>query len=38
MRRSHLRAFEDAGADAAILALDEERGPDEVRRLADAVL
>jgi alkanesulfonate monooxygenase SsuD/methylene tetrahydromethanopterin reductase-like flavin-dependent oxidoreductase (luciferase family) len=36
--RSHLRAFEEAGAEAAILVLDEERGPDEVRRLAGAVL
>jgi alkanesulfonate monooxygenase SsuD/methylene tetrahydromethanopterin reductase-like flavin-dependent oxidoreductase (luciferase family) len=35
--RSHLRAFEDAGAETVILVLDEERGPDEVRRLADAV-
>lgn len=37
-RRSHLRAFEAAGAEAVILVLDEERGPDEVLRLADAVL
>jgi alkanesulfonate monooxygenase SsuD/methylene tetrahydromethanopterin reductase-like flavin-dependent oxidoreductase (luciferase family) len=36
--RSHLRAYEDAGAEAVILVLDEERGPDEVRRVADAVL
>jgi len=36
--RSHLRAFEEAGAEAVILVLDEERGPEEVRRLADAVL
>ncbi len=36
--RSHLRAFEDAGAEAVILVLDEERGPTEIRRLADAVL
>jgi alkanesulfonate monooxygenase SsuD/methylene tetrahydromethanopterin reductase-like flavin-dependent oxidoreductase (luciferase family) len=36
--RPHLRAFEDAGADGVILVLDEERGPDEVRRLAEAVL
>jgi alkanesulfonate monooxygenase SsuD/methylene tetrahydromethanopterin reductase-like flavin-dependent oxidoreductase (luciferase family) len=36
--RSHLRAFEDAGAEAVILVLDEERGPDEVRRLARVVL
>jgi alkanesulfonate monooxygenase SsuD/methylene tetrahydromethanopterin reductase-like flavin-dependent oxidoreductase (luciferase family) len=36
--RSHLRAFEDAGAEVLIIVLDEERGPDEVRRLADAVL
>jgi alkanesulfonate monooxygenase SsuD/methylene tetrahydromethanopterin reductase-like flavin-dependent oxidoreductase (luciferase family) len=36
--RSHLHAFEEAGADAAILVLDEERGPDAVRRLADRVL
>jgi alkanesulfonate monooxygenase SsuD/methylene tetrahydromethanopterin reductase-like flavin-dependent oxidoreductase (luciferase family) len=36
--RSHLRAFEDAGAELLIIILDEERGPDEVRRLADVVL
>ncbi len=36
--RSHLRAFEDAGAEAVILVLDQERGADEVHRLADAVL
>ena len=28
----------DAGAEAVILVLDEERGPDEVRRVAEAVL
>jgi alkanesulfonate monooxygenase SsuD/methylene tetrahydromethanopterin reductase-like flavin-dependent oxidoreductase (luciferase family) len=36
--RSHLSALGDAGAAAVILILDEERGPDEVRRLAEAVL
>jgi alkanesulfonate monooxygenase SsuD/methylene tetrahydromethanopterin reductase-like flavin-dependent oxidoreductase (luciferase family) len=36
--RSHLRAFEDAGAEALIMILDEERGPDEVWRLANTVL
>lgn len=36
--RSHLRAFEDSGAEAVILVMDEERGPNEVARLADAVL
>jgi alkanesulfonate monooxygenase SsuD/methylene tetrahydromethanopterin reductase-like flavin-dependent oxidoreductase (luciferase family) len=36
--RSHLRAFEEAGAEAVILVLDEDRGPAEVRRLADSVL
>jgi hypothetical protein len=36
--RSHLAAFEEAGAEAVILVLDEERGPHEVRRLAEAVL
>jgi alkanesulfonate monooxygenase SsuD/methylene tetrahydromethanopterin reductase-like flavin-dependent oxidoreductase (luciferase family) len=36
--RSHLRAFEEVDAEAVILVLDEDRGPDEVRRLADAVL
>jgi alkanesulfonate monooxygenase SsuD/methylene tetrahydromethanopterin reductase-like flavin-dependent oxidoreductase (luciferase family) len=33
--RAHLRAFADVGAEAAILVLDEERGPDAVRRVAD---
>jgi alkanesulfonate monooxygenase SsuD/methylene tetrahydromethanopterin reductase-like flavin-dependent oxidoreductase (luciferase family) len=33
--RAHLRAFEGAGAEAAILVLDDERGPDAVRRVAD---
>jgi alkanesulfonate monooxygenase SsuD/methylene tetrahydromethanopterin reductase-like flavin-dependent oxidoreductase (luciferase family) len=36
--RSHLRAFEAAGAEAVILVLDEERGPDKVLRLAEVVL
>jgi alkanesulfonate monooxygenase SsuD/methylene tetrahydromethanopterin reductase-like flavin-dependent oxidoreductase (luciferase family) len=36
--RSHVRAFEEAGAEAIILVLDEDRGPDEVHRLAHAVL
>jgi alkanesulfonate monooxygenase SsuD/methylene tetrahydromethanopterin reductase-like flavin-dependent oxidoreductase (luciferase family) len=36
--RSHLHAFEGAGAEAVILVLDEERGPDAVRRVADLTL
>src|SRR5438094_402216 len=36
--RAHLRAFEAAGAEAVILVLDEERGPDAVLGLADTVL
>jgi alkanesulfonate monooxygenase SsuD/methylene tetrahydromethanopterin reductase-like flavin-dependent oxidoreductase (luciferase family) len=36
--RSHLRAFEASGAEAVIMVLDEEQGPNQVRRLADAVL
>ena len=36
--RSHLRAFQDAGAESLIVVLDEERGPDEVLRLADDIL
>jgi alkanesulfonate monooxygenase SsuD/methylene tetrahydromethanopterin reductase-like flavin-dependent oxidoreductase (luciferase family) len=36
--RSHLRAFEEAGAEAVIVVLDQDRGPDEVRRLAHAIL
>jgi alkanesulfonate monooxygenase SsuD/methylene tetrahydromethanopterin reductase-like flavin-dependent oxidoreductase (luciferase family) len=36
--RSHVRAFDDAGAELVILVLDEERGPEEVRRLAETVL
>ncbi len=37
-RRSHLRAFQDAGAELLIIVLDEERGPEEVLRLADDIL
>ena len=37
-RRSHLRAFEDVGAEAVMLVLDEERGADQVSRLAETVL
>jgi alkanesulfonate monooxygenase SsuD/methylene tetrahydromethanopterin reductase-like flavin-dependent oxidoreductase (luciferase family) len=36
--REHVRRLADAGADTVVLVLDEERGPDAVRRLADAVL
>lgn len=36
--RSLLRRFEDAGAGTAVIVLHEERGPDAVRRLADAIL
>src|SRR6266581_9428734 len=36
--RSHIRAFEASGAEAVILVLDHERGPNELRRLADTVL
>jgi alkanesulfonate monooxygenase SsuD/methylene tetrahydromethanopterin reductase-like flavin-dependent oxidoreductase (luciferase family) len=36
--RSHLRAFQDAGAELLIIVLDEERGPEEVMRLADDLL
>ena len=36
--RSHLQAFEASGAEAVILVLDEQRGANEVRRLADRVL
>lgn len=36
--RSLLHRFEDAGADTAVIVLHEERGPDAVRRLADAIL
>jgi len=33
-----LRRLEEAGAETAILVLDRERGADNVRRLAEAVL
>lgn len=36
--RALLTAFEEAGADTVVFVLDEERGPDHVRRLADVVL
>jgi alkanesulfonate monooxygenase SsuD/methylene tetrahydromethanopterin reductase-like flavin-dependent oxidoreductase (luciferase family) len=36
--REHVRRLAEAGADTVVLVLDEERGPDAVRRLADAVL
>jgi hypothetical protein len=36
--RAHLRAFEDAGVDVVILVLDQERGPEAVRRVADMTL
>jgi alkanesulfonate monooxygenase SsuD/methylene tetrahydromethanopterin reductase-like flavin-dependent oxidoreductase (luciferase family) len=36
--REHARRLEDAGADTLVFVLDDERGPQWVRRLADAVL
>jgi alkanesulfonate monooxygenase SsuD/methylene tetrahydromethanopterin reductase-like flavin-dependent oxidoreductase (luciferase family) len=36
--RAHLRAFEDVGVDTVILVLDQERGPEAVRRVADMTL
>ena len=36
--RGQIEQFADAGADTLVLVLDEERGADEIRRLADRVL
>jgi hypothetical protein len=37
-QREQVERFAEAGASTVVLVLDEERGPDRVRRLAEEVL